>query len=155
MNTLKVEYAGFWRRGISTLLDITLLSLVLMPLAIAFFQPNFFAEKESLQLSTTIILELLSCLIFISCWHYWKATPAKLLLECDVVDSRTGEPLSFGQSILRYVGYGLALLPFGLGIFWILFDKRHQGWHDKLAHSIVIVHDESSTSLQELEKRVN
>ncbi|MGR3985112.1 MAG: RDD family protein, partial [Gammaproteobacteria bacterium] len=29
-------------------------------------------------------------------------------------------------------------LFFGLGLLWVAFDKRKQGWHDKLAGTVVI-----------------
>ncbi|HKF94921.1 MAG TPA: RDD family protein, partial [Gammaproteobacteria bacterium] len=28
--------------------------------------------------------------------------------------------------------------PLGLGFLWIAFDKRKQGWHDKLAATVVV-----------------
>lgn len=30
------------------------------------------------------------------------------------------------------------MLPFCVGIIWVAFDKRKQGWHDKLAGTVVI-----------------
>jgi uncharacterized RDD family membrane protein YckC len=30
------------------------------------------------------------------------------------------------------------LLPFGLGYFWVAFDKKKQSFHDKLANTLVI-----------------
>jgi len=38
----------------------------------------------------------------------------------------------------RYFGYFLASIPLGLGLLWVAFDKRKQGWHDKLAGTVVI-----------------
>jgi uncharacterized RDD family membrane protein YckC len=38
----------------------------------------------------------------------------------------------------RYLGYFVSTIPFGLGLFWIGWDKRKQGWHDKLAGTVVI-----------------
>jgi len=34
--------------------------------------------------------------------------------------------------------YFLSGLPLLLGIFWIAFDGRKQGWHDKLAGTVVV-----------------
>jgi uncharacterized RDD family membrane protein YckC len=55
-----------------------------------------------------------------------------------MVDADTGNTLSKGQAIGRYLAYYLALIPFGLGFLWVAFDKRKQGWHDKLAGTVVI-----------------
>jgi len=30
------------------------------------------------------------------------------------------------------------VVPLGLGLLWVAFDKRKQGWHDKLAGTVVI-----------------
>jgi len=49
------------------------------------------------------------------------------------------------------VGYFIAFLPVGLGFFWIIWDKRKQGWHDKIAGTVVVIHDEAHIPLQQLE----
>ncbi len=40
--------------------------------------------------------------------------------------------------MLRYLGYYISMLPLFLGIFWVGWDKRKQGWHDKIAGTLVI-----------------
>jgi uncharacterized RDD family membrane protein YckC len=55
-----------------------------------------------------------------------------------VVVARTGNTLTVGQSIGRYLAYFVAMLPMFLGIIWVAFDPREQGWHDKLAGTVVI-----------------
>ena len=42
------------------------------------------------------------------------------------------------QNIGRYFAYIPAMLIFMLGIFWIAWDKKKQGWHDKLAKTVVV-----------------
>ncbi|MEK6734314.1 MAG: RDD family protein [Pseudomonadota bacterium] len=37
----------------------------------------------------------------------------------------------------------LSALPFFLGYLWIVFDPKKQGWHDKLAGTLVIKCDEN------------
>ena len=65
-------------------------------------------------------------------------TPGKIILGLKIVDVHTGSKLSIGQAIGRYVGYIIAVLPMFAGIFWVGIDKRKQGWHDKLAGTVVI-----------------
>jgi uncharacterized RDD family membrane protein YckC len=72
------------------------------------------------------------------CWHYWAATPGKMLFRLKVVDAKTEAPISDSQIILRLFGYILSMIPIGLGFFWVSFDKRRQGWHDKFAGTVVI-----------------
>jgi uncharacterized RDD family membrane protein YckC len=50
-----------------------------------------------------------------------------------------GAPLTYKLAALRHlVGYPLAIFAAGLGVVWMLFDARQQGWHDKLAGTIVV-----------------
>ncbi|GBC77773.1 hypothetical protein HRbin08_01255 [bacterium HR08] len=50
-----------------------------------------------------------------------------------------GRPLSWGRSLLRHtLGYGLAALPLGLGLLWILVDGQGRGWHDRLSGTRVV-----------------
>jgi uncharacterized RDD family membrane protein YckC len=42
------------------------------------------------------------------------------------------------QSVIRYLAYYVSLIPLGLGFFWIAWDDKKQGWHDKIAGTIVI-----------------
>jgi uncharacterized RDD family membrane protein YckC len=50
-----------------------------------------------------------------------------------------GEPMDYKTAVLRHVvGYALSIFCFGLGVLWILFDGRQQGWHDKLAKTVVV-----------------
>jgi len=55
------------------------------------------------------------------------------MMSLPMVDASTGSTLSLKQAILRYLGYFVALLSLGLGILWVAFDKRKQGWQDNLA----------------------
>jgi len=55
-----------------------------------------------------------------------------------VVDARTGGPLSVSQAILRYLGYFVSTIPLCLGLLWVGFDARKQGWHDKIAGTVVV-----------------
>jgi uncharacterized RDD family membrane protein YckC len=50
-----------------------------------------------------------------------------------------GGPLDYRTAILRHlVGYPLGLLCFGFGFWWALWDRRQQGWHDKIAKTLVV-----------------
>ncbi len=73
------------------------------------------------------------------CWRLFGATPGKWLLRMRVVDARTELLLSDWQVIIRLFGYVISTLTLCIGFFWIGLDKRAQGWHDKLARSVVLV----------------
>jgi uncharacterized RDD family membrane protein YckC len=78
-----------------------------------------------------------------ACWLYfwigwWRdATLGKKLWRLRVV-SETENSLSFWQAGARVGGYMLASLPVKAGLLPILWDARRQGWHDKIAHTLVL-----------------
>lgn len=86
---------------------------------------------------------------FLICWvfpfaywvlliHWMQATMGKKILDQVVVDAETHLPVGLLRLAVRYLASGLSALPLGLGFLWIVWDKRKQGWHDKLAGTVVI-----------------
>ncbi len=71
-------------------------------------------------------------------WIYRQATPGKMLIHAKIVDATTGGKPSTGQMIGRYFAYYVSTIPLCLGFLWIAFDERKQGWHDKLAGTLVV-----------------
>ena len=71
-------------------------------------------------------------------WWAKQATPGKLLIGAQIVDEKTGGKPSTAQLVGRYLGYYVSIIPLFLGIIWVAFDTRKQGWHDKLAGTVVV-----------------
>ena len=71
-------------------------------------------------------------------WVYRQATPGKIAIGARIVDAESGEKPGTWQCVVRYVGYYAAMLPLMVGILWVAFDPRKQGWHDKLAGTVVV-----------------
>jgi uncharacterized RDD family membrane protein YckC len=40
--------------------------------------------------------------------------------------------------LARYVGYIISTIPLCLGFLWVGFDSKKQGWHDKIAGTVVV-----------------
>lgn len=153
------RYAGFWRRFAATLIDSFLYSILSLLLVYLLYGPAYFQGVTDrggrfYGLGELIINWLLPLLVTVFFWVRFLGTPGKLLMSCQVVDARSGTALSVGQALLRYVSYLVSLLPLGLGFLWIIWDKRKQGFHDKIAKTVVILEDESQKSLEELEKEL-
>lgn len=55
-----------------------------------------------------------------------------------VVSVADGKKIDVVRGLLRYVGYIISAIPFLLGFIWAAFDSRKQGWHDKIAATVVI-----------------
>ena len=148
-NHRQFEYAGFIRRALAFIVDTTLLKLVTITLAFGLFGAEYLQLSQQSPLKSlldwrTLTFEhALPAIWIIACWWVWLATPGKLLFDCQVVDAQTKTRASPVQLIVRYLAYILSAIPFGLGFLWIVFDKNNQGWHDKLAKTLVIMQDES------------
>lgn len=71
------------------------------------------------------------------CWTLWGATPGKLFWRLRIVDRR-GQRLTPARAALRCLTYALAALPVRLGFLPILWDPMRQGWHDRLAGTLVV-----------------
>lgn len=87
---------------------------------------------------TTTVQSLALIAAFAICWKIWSSTPGKMLLKMKIVDAVTGLPITNRQIIIRSLGYIVSGAVFFMGIFWIGLDKRKQGWHDKMANTVVI-----------------
>jgi uncharacterized RDD family membrane protein YckC len=139
LETQHLEYAGFWARTGAGLIDGFLLLLITMPVLISIYGWEYL-EAEDLVMGPAdfLISWVLPALATVLFWLYKNATPGKMAIKAQVVDAQTGHSISVGQAMLRYLGYFLAILPLGLGIFWVAFDSRKQGWHDKIAGTVVV-----------------
>jgi uncharacterized RDD family membrane protein YckC len=148
--TDEVHFAGFWRRAGALSLDAMLwvltLSILLGP---RYANHNLVSMPSFIGNSSMLIVAVIL-------WVNVLGTPGKLLLDCQVVDATTGKPIRYPQAIIRALAYYVSLLPLFLGFFWVIWDKRKQALHDKLAHTVVIQNahferdDISQKSLAEL-----
>lgn len=136
----EVEYAGFWIRVGATLLDSVLLLVVTVPLMVMIYGWEYYDEGGPMVMGSAdfLISWVFPAVAVILFWVYRQATPGKMAVSAKIVDATTGEPPSTGQLIGRYLGYYISMIPLFLGIIWVAFDKRKQGWHDKLANTVVI-----------------
>ncbi|MDD9819682.1 MAG: RDD family protein [Nitrospira sp.] len=145
-NGTSVEYAGFWVRAGAVTIDTVLLTMILSPFVGATYGDEYFSERPSLEFFdlpgppdffSTIVLPAAIIILF---WIYKQATPGKMLVKAKVVDAQTGGQPTTGQYIGRYFAYYVSAILLGLGFIWVAFDPRKQGWHDKLAGTVVVRH---------------
>jgi phage head maturation protease len=67
-----------------------------------------------------------------------------MLLGLQVL-SADGTSISYSIAFLRAVGYLVSGVLFNIGFIWAAFDKKKQGWHDKIAGTVVIVREQENT----------
>jgi uncharacterized RDD family membrane protein YckC len=133
------EYVGFWPRLGATIIDSVLLSMVVYPLLYTIYGNQYFADDRFISGGGDFIVRyVLPAVVIIAFWIYKSATPGKMAIRATIVDARTGLQPSKGQFIGRYFAYYLSAIPLGLGFLWIARDPRKQGWHDKLAGTVVV-----------------
>ncbi len=161
MNRHSHRYGGFLLRLGAALIDSLLFSMLSLCLLYLVYGPAYFqslSNPDGMAASGGslgfMIDWMLPLAITVFCWLRFLGTPGKLLLGCQVVDARSGRSLGLGQALLRYLGYFVSALPLGLGFLWIIWDKRKQGFHDKIAGTVVVLEDESQRSLADLEREL-
>ena len=133
------EYAGFWIRTGAVIIDTILVLIIILPTLTAIYGKDHWVSDSFIQgfwdMMFNFILPAIAVIFF---WIYKSATPGKMATKLTIVDAKTGGKPSTGQFIGRYLGYYVSIIPFFLGFIWVGIDKRKQGWHDKLAGTVVI-----------------
>ena len=152
----KVAYVGFWARTGAALVDVVLSAVILQPVLTALFGQRDAIDASLLNgsledLNAALLAGLtphgpldflqswlLPALAVIAFWVARQATPGKMLIRARIVDAATlGKPTT-GQWVVRYLGYYVSIFTLCLGFFWVGWDPRKQGFHDKMARTVVI-----------------
>ena len=139
------NYAGFWIRVWAHVIDQVLYLILALPvLATGYGLKDYLKRapgeyvKGPLEIVVMYALPSLLILLF---WIFFYATPGKMLCRLRIVDDRTGERPSAFQLVLRWVGYVIAAAPLLIGLVMVGLDGRKQGWHDKMAGTVVVRHE--------------
>lgn len=151
-------YAGFWRRVGAAFMDSFFFSLVYgLVIGVVFGKEYLDAPLfTSMGFFRTFVM----LVVTVTLWVNFLGTPGKLLLGCQVVDADTFEVMTVRQAVIRFLSYSVSMLPFMLGFLWIAWDPRKQGFHDKIANTVVLYNanieadDESYKSLGQLMSEV-
>jgi uncharacterized RDD family membrane protein YckC len=142
-----VSYGSRFGRLIASIVDSLIMSAVMgIPYAVVFgvlvgsARSDVAMSAGAGALVFVLILVVLAVAILWKPW-FWShggQTPAYKLLGLRVVRAADGGPVGTGQALGRLFGYIVSGFVFDLGFIWIAFDDKHQGWHDKLAGTVVI-----------------
>jgi len=133
------HYAGFWIRVLASIIDSVLIVLVTAPFLYSIYGPAYFGSGMLIHGTWDFLISwVFPAIAVIMFWISRSATPGKIWLHLRIVDAQTGQKPSQLQFIGRYFGYLVSTLPLMLGLLWVAFDRRKQGWHDKLAGTVVI-----------------
>ena len=146
----EIKYAGFWIRYAASLVDGILLSIVATPIFLI-FSASLSGASTDLQSSTEmggLFMTYVGVCLLISIifWAYtilmtshYGYTLGKKVFGLKVVNEETNGLISWKRAALReIVGKFISGLVLDLGFIMAGFDARKQGWHDKIAKTIVI-----------------
>ena len=134
------RYAGFWLRTWASVIDTVLLAIPILPLLHAIYGRGYWDSASLIQGPADFLLNfVLPAVVVVWFWMAKEATPGKMAIGARIVDAATGGKCSAKQLVVRYIGYYVALIPLFLGFLWVGWDKRKQGWHDKMAGTVVVL----------------
>ena len=115
------------------------MAIIIIPILTFIYGQSYWLSGSLIHGFWDLILNyILPAIAVVLFWVYKSATPGKMAFQLTIVDAKSGGKPSTGQLVIRYIGYYLASLPLLLGIIWVGIDKRKQGWHDKLAGTVVL-----------------
>lgn len=132
-------YVGFWARVLATIIDSIIIVAITYPALYAIYGKSYFMESSFIAGAADFLLSyVFPAIAVILFWVYRSATPGKMAVGAVIVDAKTGGAPSKGRLIGRYFAYYLSTIAFFLGFLWVAWDERKQGWHDKLAGTVVV-----------------
>ena len=83
---------------------------------------------------------LLGVVYFPYFWQRDGQTPGMSMFDIRVVRDEDGGKVDWLHAILRFIGYGINSIVFGLpiGWLWVFVDKRRRGWMDLIGSTVVV-----------------
>ena len=148
-------YAGFWIRLVARFVDGVILSV---PLIVIFAILGAIAAGVASSTSNSdqntqngaaaafsgifILFYLIAIFAFVGYQvYFWGTSGSTLgmrLFHLRVVDANTGGPIGIPRAIVRWLMTIVNSWACYIGWIWVAFDPRKQGWHDKVANSVVL-----------------
>ena len=127
---LSYPRAGFWERMGAAFLDIVVVGVITgiahAPLGVLVMfvsGPPFFL--------------IVALAYFAGLWAWKGTTIGGIVLKLHVVRC-DGQPVTFLAALVRGLAAALSVIVLFLGFLWIAWDHDKQGWHDKIAGTVVV-----------------
>ena len=142
MSAIERPYAGLVSRAVAVAIDAVTLTIGfaiasgVFGLILSLFTAVEVSSPGAV-LGAAAIWSLVVASYFVLFWTLTGETPGMRLMALCVINA-DGDPLGFGQALLRLIGAILAAIPFFAGYLLILVDDRRRGLHDMIAGTTVI-----------------
>jgi uncharacterized RDD family membrane protein YckC len=134
------NYAGFWIRVVAYIIDAIILAIIgaiiYTILGVNVGDPNVMSSGK--YQGAQGLNFVISIVYFAGLWTLLGGTLGQKIFGMRVVDANTGQPIGIGKALLRYVGLFISFLVCFIGVIWVAFDARKQGWADKIASRVVV-----------------
>ena len=149
----QATYAGFWIRFVARFIDglilgIPLTVILFIFLGIAGAIGSNTSDQNAQNAAAGIagggfLLFYLVAIVGIAVYqiYFWGTSGSTIgmrLFHLKVVDANTGAPIGIGRSVVRWLMTIVNSWACYIGWIWVAFDARKQGWHDKVANSVVL-----------------
>ena len=151
----QASYGGFWIRLVARIIDGIILGI---PFSIVFGiivavgglavggTSNADANTQGAAaagVSGIIVLVVLIATVSAVAYdvYFWGTSGSTLgmgVFKLRVVDATTGGPIGYGRAFIRWLMTLVNTWACYIGWIWAAFDPRKQGWHDKVANSVVL-----------------
>ena len=149
-------YGGFWIRVVARIVDSIIIGIPLTVIFIVFAvlvggiastatnttdqntQAAVGLGLVGVWLLIATLATIGTVLYFVYFWGTSGSTLGMRIFKLRIVDADTGAPIGMARAIVRYLMSIVNSLACYIGWIWVAFDARKQGWHDKVANSVVI-----------------
>jgi len=142
-----ITVIGFGRRLLAAMLDAVVIFFFSMMLGTAAGVAGLVLgmySPDAEEISTRFVLAAGLLVSFLYYVVFWAKGGGQTLgnFTCMMrIVATNGQPIGLGRALARYLGFYVSIIPLSIGFLWAAFDKRRQGWHDKIARTYVIESD--------------
>lgn len=146
---------GFWIRFTAQIVDGVILNFIITLIFIILFfalgmeqlvpklgqSPQQMMDTMGSFFTIILLLNAVSIAIYAAYFIYFHGakgqTPGKMLFKLKVIQTN-GQDMTYGKSLIRFLGYIVNQFTLLIGFIWAAFDKEKQGLHDKIAGTYVV-----------------
>jgi len=136
-----LRYAGFWVRVVAFILDAIVIGVITTAIGAVTGTGTTVVEADgsfSVNSTSSSIGLLINLVYFVGFWAWRGQSPGMIPFNMRIAMADDGARVDVVRCLLRYVGLLISFSILFLGVIWVGFDQRKQGWHDKIAGTVVV-----------------